>query len=389
MNTTLRDTFARQANHAGHPAFDIEELLALGEARLRRRRLTAVLGSAAAVFVAIGLVLGGAALIGPVKQSEGPVDDHTPSPVRKLLYSDVPLTSEGLGQGVIHFGDRAIETENGFVHLDVTDDGFVYTSEDGVWFSDGGSPEQISSLRNSGTFLRAQDTVMTGATGSLVAWFACTNPDSACANPDSATLVVYDTGSGSMVVRQPMPCTTNWRGCNLEAVVGEHIYFTMFNRRYHRRELFSYDVTTGRQNPATPRSYAADVRSNPRGMMIGTTWQTATPTATFYHPDFVARGTRLVTSDLDRRGRAIRTTAFDTATHQAIQLRLPPGYHAHGATFNVFEWLDDDTVALAPAHNLESADIITCRLSEGSCRLTVKAGPDDVVRIVPGRWLPG
>ena len=72
-----------------------------------------------------------------------------------------------------------------------------------------------------------------------------------------------------------------------------------------------------------------------------------------------------------------------------MHLRLPPGYNPNGARYAIFEWLDDDTVALTPEHNLESADILTCRLSEGRCRLTVKAGPDGMVRIQPGQGLPG
>ena len=72
-----------------------------------------------------------------------------------------------------------------------------------------------------------------------------------------------------------------------------------------------------------------------------------------------------------------------------MHLRLPPGYHPNGARFAIFEWLDDDTVALTPGHNLESADIVTCRLSDGRCQLAVKAGPDDTMRLMPTDSLPG
>jgi hypothetical protein len=114
------------------------------------------------------------------------------------------------------------------VHTDVTDDGFVYTTKDEAWFSDGGSPEQIGSrlcglraLRNGGIAHTASDTVMTGAAGSLAAWFEC-------ADPEVPTLVVYDTSSGREVPLQPMPMCDPVAGCdlNLDAVVGEHIYLT-------------------------------------------------------------------------------------------------------------------------------------------------------------------
>src|SRR4051794_40866985 len=100
MNTTLREALAGRIDDASFPGLDVADLIDLGEARLRQRRLVAVLGSAAAAaFVVIAIALG-AALSGPVKRSDGPPVDHpSPSPtethapsVRKLLYSDVPLT---------------------------------------------------------------------------------------------------------------------------------------------------------------------------------------------------------------------------------------------------------------------------------------------------------
>ncbi len=70
-----------------------------------------------------------------------------------------------------------------------------------------------------------------------------------------------------------------------------------------------------------------------------------------------------------------------------MRLILPSGTGAQQHA--IFEWLDDNTVALTPDHNLESADIITCRLSDGRCHLAVKAGPDDLIRIMPATGLPG
>jgi hypothetical protein len=399
MNTTLREALAGRIEDASFPGLDVADLIGLGETRLRRRRLVAVLGSAAAAVVVVIAFALGAALNGPVKRSDGPPVDHpSPSPtethappVRPLFYIDVPLGRKHR-PGVIHYGDRAIESDNAFVHSDVTDDGFVFTTKDEVWFSDGGSPVQIGSrlcalrgLRNGGIRHFAHGAVITGATGSLVAWFTC-------ADPESQTLVVYDTSSGREIARQPMPMCDLVAGCDLDLgpVVGEHVYLTRTQVNHStdstKRRLLSYDVTTGRLTTATSRSFSDDVRSNPRGMVIGDTWETATPD----NPAFHARGTRLVAwSDDDDAP----TTAFDTATHLAIRLRLPPGYSPNpppgSRGFSVFEWLDDDTVALTPEHNLESADIITCRLSEGSCRLTVKAGPDGMVRFQPGQGLPG
>ena len=401
MTTTLREMLARRAHHAGPPNLDIEMLVGLGEARLRRRRIVAAASSAAVV---LALALGAAAINSPVHRGDGPPVDHpSPSPtepsappVRQLLYIDVLRNNPD--EGTIHFGDRAITSADAFVHTDVTDDGFIYTSRDEVWFSNGGGPEQIGSsvcqlrvLRNGGILHLAQDAVMTGTAGSLVAWFAC-------ADPTSPTLVVYDTAAGREVVHQPMPFCATTVGCLLDDVVGEQIYFTRFqfdNPPASLRHL-SYDVTTGSQHRATPRSYADDVRSSSRRLVVGDTWETATPTASLQHLRggkrgslvFHADGTRLAALWGEANGGS-PATIFDTATHQAVQLRLPPDYHPGATSYSHFEWLDDDTIAVTPDHNLSSAEILTCRLSDGRCRVAVKKGPRATMRLVPTEGLPG
>ena len=45
-------------------------------------------------------------------------------------------------------------------------------------------------------------------------------------DPTAPTLVVYDTGAGREVVHQPMPFCATVFGCNLDAVIGRHVYFT-------------------------------------------------------------------------------------------------------------------------------------------------------------------
>ena len=47
MTPTLREMLARRATEAAPPNLDIEQLVGLGETRLRRRRIAAAAGSAA------------------------------------------------------------------------------------------------------------------------------------------------------------------------------------------------------------------------------------------------------------------------------------------------------------------------------------------------------
>ena len=86
-----------------------------------------------------------------------------------------------------------------------------------------------------------------------------------------------------------------------------------------------------------------------------------------------------------------------------MHFRLPAGYQPDPTNgyvfpdgpgdpstgFEIFEWIDDDTVALVQGGGWSTGDIITCRLSDGHCRLAVKAAPHNQVRIVPGEILPG
>ena len=90
---------------------------------------------------------------------------------------------------------------------------------------------------------------------------------------------------------------------------------------------------------------------------------------------------------------------FDTTSGRAVHLRLPPNY-PESVGFTSFEWLNDDTLALmasnGPGGNgfpggLRYGDIVTCRLSSGSCHLAVP-GPqwssDADARVVPHLPIP-
>jgi hypothetical protein len=378
MNT-LHDAFERQAGNAGVPDLDIDELVGLGERRLRRRRLAAVAGAGAAVAVAIALAVGGTALNRSADQNPGPIDhpptNHhrkqatTPTPTRPIVYSDVSVEGghpDSLLGDPIHVGDRVVETGSGWVHMDVTDHGVVYTTggytDDGrVWFTDGGTPEQIGSH----ACVDAHGwpgTVVTGNAGSLAAWFDCTAEH-------HAELVVYDTGSGREVVRREVPGCSN--GCLPGAIVGDRVYIS------RRGFLVSPDG-----EPAAP-AFAQDIRDNPRGLVVGDTWETGTPTLSGH---FTSVGTRLVPN-----GDGGLTSAFDTATRRPVELHLPAGYapdpdEPGDLDFGLFEWLDDDTVALENVSTgRHDQDILTCGLSTGRCELAIpglgRAGYYRVVQI--------
>ena len=179
MSTTLREALARRADQAGSPELDVESLIDLGERRLHRRQLGAVVGSAAAVLIVIALVIGGAGLVGPSK-STGPIDEPSPSPTpsgsatRPIVYGD------GFHNTRVHYGNGFIKTGETQVHMTVTDDGLVYTRSTGqswrsseVWFSDGTGVERIGAHVCVGHL--SDSIVDAGTSGSLVAWPDCTD----------------------------------------------------------------------------------------------------------------------------------------------------------------------------------------------------------------------
>ena len=387
MNQTLRDAFARQLDDAGRVDVDIEALIDRGETRLRRRRLAVVVGAAAAVVLVLAAIAGvtGSHLVGrgdrPVDHPPTPVP--TPAPTRPIVYSDYDAHGPDNHLGTIHVGDRAVEISSGFIHMDVTDDGVVYTTggylDDGrVWFTDGSRPEQIGSHACAAPHGYG-NTVVTADSGSLAAWVDCTPGQ-------DLALVVYDTGTGRQIVREPVTrCRARYAMCYVDAIIADHVYLT----RYVGTPL-EFDMTTGRLTE--DRSYAQDIRDNPRGLVIGDSWQTGRPTDAIGQPFWVS-GSRLVPVDKLEARNPVPAEAFDTLTQRPVRLHLPPGYKADHdelgrGDFWLFEYLDDDTVALvgwdeAPGYG----DILTCRLSNGRCELAVPGhGPG---RVTANSGLPG
>ena len=407
MSASLRD-LNRRVDALPTPHIDAAALIRHGEARLRRRRLGAVLGSAAAVVVVIVLAIAvGASLDGPLKRTDGPVDRPTsspeplPRPVRKIVYSDDIVydknSREALSRvGTIHVGDREVEIDQ-TLHtvrdwaLQVTDAGAVYTKDDqSVWFTDGGTPRRIAEQACVGT---AQSSgIATGNAGPYAVWFDCSPA------LQGTDLVVFDTVSGHEVARHSIPSCRLLDPVRLglgykcvpRNVLGEHVYF----ERNGRDMVF--DVPSGQVTPKSSRMYDDDLRASSRALVIGDSWKTGQLTDDENGMTFAVSGSRLV-PQFDENSEQGPTRAFDPATGQPVRLRLPSGYHpdqesmdaAGTNSFTFFEWLDDDTVALSQGVENIVGDLITCHLADGRCRLAVKAGPPNKFRIVVGRQLPG
>jgi hypothetical protein len=375
----------------------------------RRRAAEAVAGTSAAV---LALVVGVVLVTGPTGPKKGdepipPVSSETPAKtIRKIVYSD-DLTSvphkarTALSRvGTIHVGDaevridQVLHTVQGWA-LKVTDAGAVYAKDDhSVWLTDGGGPRRIADQACVDTTQYIG--LATGTAGPWAVWFDC-SPASR-----GADLVVFDTVSGREVARHSISSCRGrepaWPAikCGPRAVVGEHVYYSVLvdsARDVHHE--FVLDVASDQVVAATPTTFAQDIGSHPRGLVIGDSWQTGYR-VTGIGQHFRVVGSRLVPElDVDSEQFLAKAT-FDTGTGGAVRLRLPSGYHVVRRDptdlpfFVLFEWLDDDTVALARGNtSTHAGDILVCHLSGGRCEIAVEAPHGDATRIVVNWHLPG
>jgi len=400
------------------------------------RAAVAGAGTAVAVAIVIALAIGGTVLNRSEDPTPGPIDHPptkphetqtaTPTTARPIVYSDDPLSRRCDAArhaffcvGTLHVGDREVEidqavrTDRGWP-MHVTDTGVVYPNAGGLWFTDGSAPRQLARQVCSSNGY-PDPTVATESAGPLAAWVDC-------ATRARGDLVVFDTSSDREVDRLPIPgCRAAEakseggrlavEGCRPVAVVAGHVYFTRAgldpNRNTPAPRLLRLDIATGDVLPATSHMYARDLSFDPRALVVGHSRRAGTRTTGV---DFDVVGTRLVPVEatfdsVSNESVPTRTSAFDAVTGQPVQLRLPAAYHpgppplfpgdaaSSIRRFSLFEWLADDTVALAQlGDNNHMGDIITCRLSEGACHLVAKAppsrGPTHQPRLVAGQSLP-
>jgi hypothetical protein len=414
MTDTLRDLLRQDADSVEIPTLDPNDVIVQGEQRLRRRRRTALLAAVAAVAViAVGSIVAGTGQ----RQSQGPVDrpdkdQQTVAPqTRPIVWANefTTLTPANENDGsphyqldILHVGDHEVRIDQVLRSVQswsmfVTDTGAVYAQDDGsVWLTDGGRPRKIAAQACVVSAGASYDLgLATGNAGPLVAWFDC-------APASRGDLVVYDTGASREVARHRIPSCdatiepshlpSSRSACTPDALVGQHVYFKRLDRFDDESQAidheFRFDAASGQVERAGQGMYLDDLRAQPRTLLIGDTWQTGTPTeATGLQPGLYFRDPQLTPtiSEPDEADDA-PTQVFDPVTGQPVRFRLPSGYQPRptdvGIYFTIFEWLDDDTVALVQGGGF--SDIIVCHLSDGRCRLAVKdAG------IVPGLPLPG
>jgi hypothetical protein len=402
------------ASRAEHVHGRADNRLAEVHARIaharRRRAVEAVTGTSAAV---LALVIGVVLVAGPVgpKKGDGPIPPITSEApakaVRKIIYSDNQVNIRHRAPTplfrvvTIQVGDREVRIDQvartvSSWALRVTDGGAVYAKDDRtVWLTDGGEPRRIAARACVDT--TQADGLAAGNAGPWAVWFDCS------AASRGADLVVYDTVAGQEVARHSVPeCRGRSRAwpaarCSLSDVVGEHVYFSaLVDPAGDVSRGFVLDVASDTVVATTPATYAEDIAGNPRGLVIGNDLQSGVRSSGLQQV-FRAVGPRLLPVADSDLSQFATTSGFDTATGAEVRLRLPEGYHAvrndptdDPPFFVLFEWLDDDTVALARGNTgTHFGDILVCHLSDGRCAVAVAAPRGDATRIVAHLWPPG
>jgi hypothetical protein len=349
----------------------------------RRRRAGAAVAAVTAVVVA---VVGGAALVRGGDQAAPPVrpphPTHdirtTPAPERPVVYLESGTFDlrTGWRRASLHYGDRVIDPGVRFAWTDSTDEGLVLGGEDGrihFWSAADSTLRQIGTLGFRPHSYRASGLVRSDTAGSLVAWFDSTDPS-------TPELVVYDTQRQAVVVRHPESRCQEL--CTVEALVGEHVYWSDHVLGYGAVELDhlrQFDLATGADASSGRATYSADLRARPRALVLtsrsGSGEEIVAPGPELR---FVVHGGRLsLASDGNRppligTPEVLYTSAQDTATGTEVAPAVPTLY-ADGTVFQFVQWLDDDRFAVMgggiPDARRGRSHLLGCSVTDQTCAL--------------------
>jgi hypothetical protein len=393
MTSDLRDALERRAAALEVPDFDVADLLARGERRVRRRRIGSAVGAG---ILAFAVVAGTVLLVDrdaprradPVRPS--PTDARTTRPdaaaTRPLVWAVEAGLDRHRAPARIHVGDRRVQVEARVGSLQATDDGVAYLTDapgpfTTVWFTDGRTVTRLGRTGDAG--VRGDEIVKSAVAGSRVAWIEY--PPS-----PPAQVVLYDTHLMTEVARTPVGgipgCGHAWprrgrQNCLSVLAVRDGTVFVgpwagNFDGVTTSKEpVTRFDVPAGEHRTIPYAEYEAELRGTARGLVVGDAWESGEATPGVGEYLFVEHG-RLVKKVFSHNGfREHPATLFDTATGRAVPaFELPPAYR-HDEAFIVSQWVDDDGFVVW-AHDYGSADtgqgdLLVCRLSTARCDLAV------------------
>lgn len=362
MNELLKDVLNERAEAAERPHLDLEAIVATGDKRIRRHRITGAVASTAAV-VTIAVT---AATVIDTDQVSQP-DGIRPAQPAGAFEQRTTTYSTG---SVIHYGDQQIDVApHSLASFVQTDDGFVFTDSDGTVFTaDGSSVEKIGATDQPyGTMLAAGDD------GSYVTWM----------DTDASAFKVYDMTARREVASVPQPPQPPHAGeFDLLAVLaldGSTAY-------WHTADgVVSYDIEAGQSTVVKPGA--------------STLWLADVADGVLARRAFLPGLGITVSADPDAKGPTVPGYNHATLSPDAGYVATDPQDSeqvfvaangrevtpvAEGYSFTaVVQWIDNDSyVALGiPRGNSEDEpfDLLICSISAGSC------SPDRESVGIPGK----
>lgn len=376
MTRLLQDVLRERADLAPVPHVDLDRVVAAGERRVRRTRLTTGLAAAAVAAVVAGSAF---VLPGLVSPDERGLATEAPSPFteRKVGYAI---------EDVVQWGSESFSVGAVVTSYVQTDDGFVFTTRNGdVRLYDGHASVLIGHVANHR--LRSDDT------GSLVAWVDL-------AEDGHPQYVVFDTHALREVARvddaAAGPSRDSTEG-------GAEVFAVDDGMAYWRTSegFVRYEVTSGRQTvlagspvPTDPAhkqpvaysiedvaagriAYVVDAGQGPE-MKVAKSLDLGAPTAALSSNGLLSPAGDFLGAEVEDN-----IAVYDTTTGADVTPALP------GYPFAVvMGWVDEDTAAVFAIKRLgdDTAypfDMLSCDVPSGDCTVVSRGtAPADAESLV-------
>jgi hypothetical protein len=356
MTTDLHELLRERAQAAPLEPLDVGALSRAGDRRLRRRRGLLVAGSAAAIL----LVAGGAVALG--QRDAGTRSRQPASSPSGAASPGIAATSIAWSRGsIIHDGAQTIDVGRTIYRLVQTSSGFVFSDYQGRVLSwhDG----EVHVVGTSGGPLTGT------AQSPLAGWVEGTGK--------TLSFVVFDQATGAVIPiaghssSAPGPAPGGYENGDIAVIDGDTVYW--------RDGRQTYEATISEDRASTPRVLSIGARWLLLGVANGVAVLNDEDTGAIevgrladpaklalressdpalLSPD----GRWLVGESLPNQDPRV----YDTATGAPTSLAVKAGF------LLVYEWLDDDTVAVLSART-EHTDyqLLACSVTTGQCRVVV------------------
>lgn len=235
MTDVLRETLEERGRARAWG--DVESLVAAGDRRVRRRRVT---GAVAGVAAVAALALATPYVVGALGRDDAQVATQSPFDVSQPSWVD---------GSVLHVGGDTLALDSYPQAYVLTDDAAVVTAADGtVELYDGGAePTEIGTIGEPGFAELVAD-------GSLVAWY----------DGDAEQAIVYDTAARQEQLRVAASPRVGAPYPAVEALDGDSLWWSVGGR------IRSTDVATGGEFGVVPRESVRDVVVDAAGGRVAT-----------------------------------------------------------------------------------------------------------------------